>query len=90
MAHNIDIERAQDILRYRFHNPNLLREALQAATRLQDETTEETLHWHDGNRGLAQLGHKVVDLVVVDVWYEAGSRRGKHSSRFQHKLRLKI
>jgi ribonuclease-3 len=84
MALNIDIERAEQIIAYHFRNRDRLREALQAATRIQQEATGETLERHDGNRRLAQLGHKVVELVLLDIWYGTGADRGKCNGNMQH------
>jgi ribonuclease III len=87
MALDIDIERAEQIIGYQFRNRDRLREALQAATRIQ-ELTGETLERHDGNRRLAQLGHKVVELVLLDIWYGTGGDRGKYSGNIQHSVWL--
>lgn len=83
MAHDIDIERAEEILGYRFRNRDRLREALQIAVRIQEEATQETVYWHDGNRRLAQLGHKVVELALLDIWYGTGAGRGKYNGNGQ-------
>jgi dsRNA-specific ribonuclease len=88
MAHNIDIERAEEIIGYHFRNRDRLREALQAATRLQEEVTQETIYSHDGNRRLAQLGHKVVELVLLGICYETGGDRGKYNGTMQNRVSL--
>lgn len=76
MAHAIDIDRAQDIIDYRFQNHSLLIEALRAPEKRHDSVTKEVVYTSDGNRCLAQLGHKLIELALIDTWYEAGSDRG--------------
>jgi dsRNA-specific ribonuclease len=83
MAYNIDVQRAEQIIGYQFRDQDRLSEALEAATRVQEHTTGETIYSHDGNRRLAQLGHKVVELVLLDTWYGRGGGRGKYSSTTQ-------
>lgn len=83
MAYDIDVRRAEEIIGYQFRDQNRLSEALEVATRLQEHTTGETIFSSDGNRRLAQLGHKVVELVLLDTWYGRGGGRGKYSSTRQ-------
>lgn len=83
MAYNIDIERAEEIIGYHFRNRDRLREALQVASRIQEPATGETVYSHDGNRRLAVLGHKVVELVLLGIWYGTGGDRSKYSSMMQ-------
>ncbi len=85
MADRIDIDRAQVIIAYRFHNEDGLMKALQAPVKLQDKVTGEILGSDDGNRRLAQLGHKVVEFALHDIWYEAGGDRSKLGS-LSHRL----
>jgi hypothetical protein len=78
MVHEIDVQKAQEIIQYQFRDRNLLFQALQAADR--NELGEP--YWHDGNRRLALLGAKVVDVVVLDIWIETENNR----SRFYLKI----
>jgi hypothetical protein len=88
MAHNMDIDRAENIIDYHFGNGDLLRKALQVAIRRQEPNTGETTFSDDGNRRLAQLGHKVLELVLLDSWYRTGGDRGKYSSTTQDRVSL--
>lgn len=75
MAHSIDLDRAQDIIKYRFTKPSLLSHALQAPEKLQDRETNVVFYEDDGNRPLALLGQKVLETVLLDMWLTAGNGR---------------
>ncbi|KAK5077216.1 hypothetical protein LTR64_005303 [Lithohypha guttulata] len=75
MAHLIDLQKSEGIMQYHFKEKTLLTQALHAPVKLQDKETDKILYLDDGNRRLAQLGHKVLDLVLNDVWFHAGSDR---------------
>ena len=76
MASTIDIKRVEDVIEYEFHDKYLIRKALKAASKTQDEETGEIINIDDGNRRLAQLGHKLLEFILLDEWYRAGSDRG--------------
>ena len=76
MAHLVDVQRTEDMIEYHFSDKNLLKKALQAPVKIEDKETGKILHLDDGNRRLAQLGHKVLEVVLLDFWYHAGSDRG--------------
>lgn len=85
MVHSIDIRRVEDIIQYQFRNTGLLAQALQAPVKIEDKSTKAVLHADEGNRMLAQLGQKVIELIVIDLWYHAGSDRGSCSSTLKPK-----
>lgn len=76
MAHLIDLQKSEEIMQYRFRDRVLLEQALNAPVKLQSKGTDKILYLDDGNRRLAQLGHKVLDLILNDIWFRAGSDRG--------------
>lgn len=80
MTHNIDIDRAQGILKHTFREPSRLSKALQAPEKIHDRETKNVVHQDDGNRPLAQLGHKVIEMVLIDQWFNAGSDRGMYAT----------
>ena len=76
MANTIDIKRIEDVIEYVFHDKHLIRKALKAPTKIQDKETGEIIDIDDGNRRLAQLGQKLLEFILIDQWYRAGSDRG--------------
>lgn len=80
MAHQIDITRAEEVLRRHFEHRELLAQALQAPEKLQDRDTKAILEAHDGNRGLAQLGQAVLEMVLIDEGCDAGYTRGSSAT----------
>lgn len=76
MATAVDIARVEIVTGYHIRDTNLVVQALQAPRKIQDRETGTILLLDDGNRRLAQLGHKVLDLALTDMWYSAGSDRG--------------
>ena len=77
MVHQIDVARAEEILQRRFRQPALLAQALQAPEKLQDKDTKTVLEAHDGNRGLAQLGQAVLEMILIDEGCDVGYSRGR-------------
>jgi len=76
MATAVDVARVETMIGYHCHEPGLITQALRAPSKLQDKETGTIVQLDDGNRKLAQLGHKVLELVLTDQWYRAGSDRG--------------
>lgn len=72
----MDVARVETMIGYHCHDPGLITQALRAPSKLQDKETGTIVQLDDGNRKLAQLGHKVLELVLMDQWYRAGSDRG--------------
>ncbi|KAK5082572.1 hypothetical protein LTR70_007678 [Exophiala xenobiotica] len=75
MVSIIDIQRVEKVVKYEFHDKSLIRKALKAPSKIQDKGTGQILNIDDGNRGLAQLGHKLLEFILIDQWYRAGSDR---------------
>lgn len=71
----MDVARVETMIGYHCHDPGLITQALRAPSKLQDKETGTIVQLDDGNRKLAQLGHKVLELVLMDQWYRAGSDR---------------
>jgi len=67
---NFDLERAQDIIKYRFRDKRLLSEALQSPLRDRDDATGN-VHESDGNRRLAKLGYAALDLALTEEWFRS-------------------
>lgn len=64
-----DLAQLQSILGYQFTNYDKLELALTAAG--ADEKN------HDGNRGMAQMGEKLIGLLLAEIVYEAGGSKGE-------------
>lgn len=71
------IEGVQDIIDYKFSNPLILWEALQAAGSPVFSIGDRRLF--DGNKRLAVLGDIVLDLALAEPWYQGTEPRGGHS-----------
>lgn len=76
-AELINIEKAENIIEYNFHNRSLIKKALKAPVKIEDKDTGEILYHEENNRELAQLGHRVLELHLNDKWFRAGSARGE-------------
>ena len=76
MATAIDVAIVETMIGYHCHDTGLITKALRAPTKLHNKETGTIVRLDDGNRKLAQLGHKVLELVLMDQWYRAGSDRG--------------
>lgn len=64
----------QDIIAYQFNDLSLLTEALQApGSPIRYAGTRAI---PDGNKRLALLGDTVLELALLEHWYEGGSPRG--------------
>ncbi|KAI4190099.1 MAG: hypothetical protein L6R41_001018 [Letrouitia leprolyta] len=64
-----DLAQLQSILGYQFTNYDKLELALTAAG--ADEKN------HDGNRGMAQMGEKLIGLLLAEIVYEAGGSKAE-------------
>ena len=62
------------IIGYTFADPIILWEALQAAG--SGITWAGTRHFPDGNKRLAVLGDTILQLVLVNDWYDTAYDRG--------------
>lgn len=70
-----DLDRGEDISGYRFADRNILRQALQSATRDLDPVTGEVTQ-SDGNRRLSKLGLKAIEFVLTKEWFLRGLEHG--------------
>jgi len=68
------IQGAQSVIDYNFNRPLLLWEALQAAGSPVHSIGDRRLP--DGNKRLAILGDRVLELALADGWYEGTETRG--------------
>lgn len=62
------------IIGYSFTDPLILWEALQAAG--SGVTSAGTRRFADGNKRLAVLGDTILELVLVEEWYDSADVRG--------------
>lgn len=74
MTYDIDVERAERIIQYVFQDKRVLAEALTAPHRNNLETGG--METTDGNRRLATLGERVLNLVIAEYWYDSGYDQG--------------
>lgn len=65
---------AEIIIGYSFTDPLILWEALQAAG--SGVTSAGTRRFPDGNKRLAVLGDTILELVLVEEWYDSADVRG--------------
>ena len=71
----IRIHAVETLVRYRFHNPALLWEALQGPTIVIDIAGEPVPR--DGNKRLAIVGDGAIRLVLAETWYPGKTSKGK-------------
>ncbi len=69
------IEGVESVIGYDFQDPLILWEALQAAG--SGVTSAGTRRFPDGNKRLAILGNKILELCLVITWYNGAGVRGK-------------
>lgn len=68
-------EVAENIIDYHFANPEMLKEALQAAgASVSDKSVGDD---REGNERLALVGDALLRLVILDDWYLGGTSTGK-------------
>ena len=72
---SIRIHAVETLVRYRFHNPALLWEALQGRTIMIDIAGERVPP--DGNKRLAIVGDGAIRLVLAETWYPGNTSKGK-------------
>ena len=72
---SIRIHAVETLVRYRFHNPALLWEALQGPSIMIDIAGERVPP--DGNKQLAIVGDAVMQLVLAETWYPGKTNKGK-------------
>lgn len=75
MTEEAKIEGAQTVIGYTFKKSRLLWEALQAAGSPVLRIGNRNLL--DGNKRLAILGDRVLELALADDWYEGTEVRGR-------------
>lgn len=81
MALSMDIHRVEEIAGYAFGYMETLGVALQSAERDLNEATGQ-LNISDGNRRLAKLGLKIIELNLTRAWFQRElTHRMKASSR---------
>ena len=71
----------EEIIQYRFHDENILWEALQAAG-TSVVTAGGPVH-PDGNKRPAIVGDVVLKLSLVEDWYHTGTVKGLHLVPFK-------
>lgn len=76
MTMDAKIQGAQAVIGYTFKKPFLLWEALQAAGSPVLRIGNRNLL--DGNKRLAILGDRVLELALADDWYEGIEARGRY------------
>ena len=64
----------ETLIRYRFHDPALLWEALQGPTVIIDVTGAPVPR--DGNKRLAIVGDAAIRLVLAETWYPGRTSKG--------------
>ena len=81
-SHNIempvsdwDLERGEDISGYHFVDRDILKQALQSATKDLDPATGQVIQ-SDGNRRLSKLGLKAIEFVLAKDWFMRGLDHG--------------
>jgi hypothetical protein len=74
VAHEEEIVKAQKITGYKFRDPLLLKEALQAPTYARVFVGSRTLL--DGNMTLAVVGDTAMKTTMSKEWYSTGTSRG--------------
>ena len=72
---DIRIDAVETLVRYRFHNPALLWEALQGPTVLVDSVGKPVPP--DGNKRLAIVGDAAIRLALAKNWYPGKTSKGK-------------
>lgn len=71
----IRIHAVETLVRYRFHDPALLWEALQGPNVIIDIVGERVPT--DGNKRLAIVGDGAIRLVLAETWYPGKTSKGK-------------
>ena len=71
----IRIHAVETLVRYRFHNPALLWEALQGPSVLIDSAGKPVPP--DGNKRLAIVGDAAIRLALAENWYPGKTSKGK-------------
>lgn len=69
---------AQVVINYNFNDPLILWEALQAAGSPVHSISGRRLL--DGNKRLAILGDRVLELALAESWYKGSEARGTRDS----------
>lgn len=72
---SVRIHAVETLVRYRFHNPALLWEALQGPMVMVDIAGNRVPK--DGNKRLAIIGDAAMQLVLAETWYPGGTSKGK-------------
>lgn len=77
MTSTVDLERAEEIVGYRFTKRNFLVEALTAADRIDLENGE--YQRFENNKRSAALGDIVIKLIITEDWLSADQDLSKAS-----------
>lgn len=75
MTNNVDLRRVQTILKYDFHDVELLLQALTAADKM--EQVDGTWHSYENNRRLGKIGEAMIKLVLTEDWYNTNEPLSK-------------